>query len=199
MRNIWKNKKIYLIVVIFIILFIFCYISNIVKLSNAYKTNIEYSNNNVDNLQKKEGVYGYASIFIATNKENISKCFKDRVGIVKGPNILIGTNQKELENGYYDICISVENNKLELYILKLWKDSSSKELYDEYYIKELARCILDICKKEYTETDIQKTEKYLLECYLESKKDKPVFKDIDIDIINISSNINEGILKMNIS
>lgn len=200
MKNILSNKK-YLLILICVSIFIIFYIWNINKTESLKTEEMNnYKNNKIDSNvpQNSSGVYEYAKGYIEANKEPICKYFKDRVGIIKGQDILIGNSQKELENGYYDICISLQDNKLNIYVVKLWKDNTGQSLYDEYYVKELARCLLDICKKEYTEDEIVKMENYILDCYLESKKDSPSIKNITIENIKIVSEVKESILVMGI-
>lgn len=211
MKNIWKNNKKYVFVIIYIIVFTLCCIFNISSASKANESNIKSSwifkskaenrsgneDTNKNNTQDNS-LYKYANKYINENKKIIYKYFKDRVGIIKGQDILIGTSQKELENGYYDICISLKDSRVDIAIAKLWKDVKEDVLYDEYYIKEVSRCILDICKKEYSEDEISKMEEYILYCYLESKKENPKVESSNIAGIQIVSNVKEGIFTMSI-
>lgn len=200
MKNIWKNNKKYKIIIIIILLVIIIigvYIENFNKENKVIGPKSITNNEDKKDLNNRD-IYEYAKKYIEENKYNITKYFKDRVGIIKNNDILIGTNNKELDNGYYDICISLEDNRIDIQMLKLWKDNNSKELYDEYYIKEVSRCILDICKKDYTEGEISKLEEYILSSYLESKKDSPIINNIEIGNIKILSNIKDGVLVMGI-
>lgn len=200
MKNIWINNKKQILPLLYVIIVIICIIAVGLNKKGTNETNKNILNGKevFADERSDNSVYEYAKVYLDNNKNYIINDFENRVGVIKNNNILIGTNLKELENGYYDICISLNENKLEVSIAKLWKEVNSKEVYDKYYIKELAICILDICKKNYTELEIQTLEKYLLDSYLTSKKEKPTFENCKLDNINISSKIKDGILLMSI-
>ncbi len=210
MKNIWKINKKKIYIFIYLSIFLICCILNVNNAKQQSKNNNEIKrdlnneslnqNANIDikNYQYKGNIYNHAKVYVENNKEIISKCFSDRVSIIKGQDILIGTNKKELDNGYYDICISLKDGRLVIGIVKLWKNIDSKALYDKNYIRELARCILSICKDRYTDNEIFKMEEYILKLYFESKKENPNIENIEIDNVRILSEVKEGVLLMSI-
>ena len=58
--------------------------------------------------------------------------------------ILIGKNKKEISNGYYDVKIEGENEYLNLYFNKLYKEEYVNKIYvDENYLYEIIEFIND--------------------------------------------------------
>ncbi len=184
-----KNMKkiIFVVSIIIVILITFCFLS--------FK-----AEGNRKELQKvsTSKIYDHAKRYMNENIESIKGEFKNRQGLLKNGEIFIGNTTRELENGYFDICVSLKQDCLEVSIVKLWKDYSSSYMYEGEYIQELSNCILKICKNKYTEENENNFSKYILNSYLESKKDKGVLEDINIDDIKISSELNNGILIMKI-
>jgi len=149
--------------------------------------------------EKSDNIYSHMKTYIEENKESIKSEFANRQGLLKNGEVFIGTTTRELENGYFDIKISLKQKYLELSVIKLWKDYTSEYLYEEKYIEELSNCIMKICKDKYTEDDIAKLNKYIFISYVESKKENIEVEDANISNIKIDSEIIDGILTMKIS
>ena len=184
-----KNMKkiIFVISIIIVILITFCFLS--------FK-----AEGNRKGLQKvsTSQIYDHAKRYMNENIESIKGDFKNTEGLLKNGEIFIGKTTRELENGYFDICISLKQEYLEVLVVKLWKDYASSYMYEDEYIQELSGCILKICKNKYTEENKNNLSKYILNSYLESKKENSNLEDTNIDDIKISSELNNGILIMKI-
>ena len=125
------------------------------------------SKNSKNNIDKTLNVSIERVITILN--ENIT----DRCIINSGNTILIGENKKQLENGYYDIKIEIENaekkdNKVKIYINKLWKKFNSS-LYEQVYAEEVASSINKIWKVCDNTTDLKQ---FFINKYSESKSEE---------------------------
>lgn len=152
-------KKI-IIVVIVAILIIFCVI---LRFSKDKKIN------NIDYFKKnKVASFNISDRYILENENEIS----------------IGKNKNELENGYYDIKISVDDC-INIDINKLFKDFDNNVLYDELYVNE----VIDYIDKS---TNLN-LNKYELKKEITSNYE--IIRDIDR---NDGNEINKEILNNNI-
>lgn len=101
---------------------------------------------NLDN-KKHEKELNNLNMSVFRIKEYIDKNVSNREMIIEKEKIRIGENKKQIENGYYDLEIYIENNKNIVVVLnKLWKEFDEK-LYQEEYIREISNsinCILQV-------------------------------------------------------
>lgn len=68
--------------------------------------------------------------------------------------IYVGENEKQIENGYYDIYVYVRKNKhLVISLNKLWKEFDEK-LYQKEYITEIATSIESILEEDLNNNEI---------------------------------------------
>lgn len=121
----------------------------------------------------------------------INESIKDRCNIYSDDCILVGENDKQLENGFYDIKFDLENIKLEdnrnlvIHINKLWKNFNDK-LYEESYIDEVVTVIEKIFGKEENTNKLKENikEEYIKSKSLEENLEKKSlkFNDIAVDL-----------------
>lgn len=119
-------KKIFIsaIVLLIIVVSIIIFIKNDNELINDNLILSDDIGNNEDNNK----------IDFINNVDEIS----DRYTYFKDDsNIFIGTNKNEIENGYYDLAITISENTVYIYINKLFKEYDEKSLYSEDYITEI--------------------------------------------------------------
>ena len=117
------NKKIIVLIILsaVIVLIVTLICKNLIFSNNDEKTNIE-TNINID-------IYEY---------------IKNREFEIIDNVILIGKNKKEISNGYYDVKIEGENEYLNLYFNKLYKEEYVNKIYvDENYLYEIIEFIND--------------------------------------------------------
>lgn len=82
--------------------------------------------------------------FYKNNIDKFSNSLEDRC-VIKGKNGLsIGKNKNELDNDYYDIKLIINNNNIEMYINKLFKEFDSNIIYDEKYVTVIIDYIVKI-------------------------------------------------------
>lgn len=153
---------------------------------------------NLKKPNKTINVYGKEDI--ASHDFNISKerievaineSIKDRCNIYSDDCILVGENNKQLENGFYDIKFDLGNIKLEnnrnlvIHINKLWKNFNDK-LYEESYIDEVVTVIEKIFGKEENTNKLKENikEEYIKSKSLEENLEKKSlkFNDIAVDL-----------------
>lgn len=84
----------------------------------------------------------------------INKNISDRKIIIVKKRIRIGENEKQIENGYYDLEIFIKNNKsIVIALNKLWKEFDEK-LYQDEYINEITNSIKDVLDIDSCDTKI---------------------------------------------
>jgi len=84
----------------------------------------------------------------------IDKNITNRKIIIDEEKIRIGENEKQIENGYYDLEIFIKNNKsIVIALNKLWKEFD-KKLYQEEYVNEIVSSINDILEIDDCDTKI---------------------------------------------
>ncbi len=150
------------------------------------------------------------------NKEDLFESYKDYIAngevgissrkIVKSKEkyeVFIGKNQKEIENGYYDIYINLNENIANIYINKLFKDYDGK-IYDRNYLEEIINYIDYIFNMNLLEKDkkdlICKVEAYYKKLRkIDEKIDYNLENNIYIHKFNVEFKIDNNMLKMILS
>lgn len=170
---------------IFIVVALFC----IVFLATLTKEFI------IQNAEKDNALY----VSLYRIEESVLRNIDNRQFIKQDNCISIGYNKKELENGYYDIKINVDNNKVDIHINKLWKNFN-KLLYEKEYVIELVSSICDIFEiEESNQKEI--LINYIIDGYTKSKKidkEKEKINDLNVDKIKIRSEIIDSHLVLTI-
>lgn len=128
------------------------------------KTKVSKNNNNSNKTLNVSS----ERIITILNENITGRCI-----INSGNVILVGANKKQLENGYYDIKIEIENaekkdNKIKIYINKLWKEFNSS-LYEQVYAEEVAVSVNKICK---ICDNTMELKQFLIDKYSEAKSEK---------------------------
>lgn len=109
-----------------------------------------------------------------TPKKEVMSCIEGRVCIEDEETIKIGNNEKELENGYYDVLLEKTETGFIAHINKLWKTEFNETLYEEEYVKEVAMFLISRMKSE---VECQEVMSFMLEGYIESKEEKEIKTD----------------------
>lgn len=85
--------------------------------------------------------------------------------------IYVGENEKQIENGYYDICVYIQENKyLVISLNKLWKEFDEK-LYQKEYVTEIAKSIESILDEDLNNEELFN---YILSGYMIAKKSENI-------------------------
>jgi len=100
-------------------------------------------------------------------EEVIKRNITNREILKVDENILVGYNKKELENGYYDLKITMSEKTLSVHVNKAWKEFNNK-LYEEEYINQLVNSITNIFEIENNDAYNQIYE-YIVHGYKVSK------------------------------
>lgn len=117
--------------------------------------------------------------------------------------VFIGKNQKEIENGYYDIYISLNEDIANIYINKLFKDYDGK-IYDRNYLEEFINYMDYIFNMNLSENDkkdlIYKIENYYKKLRkIDEKIDYNLEDNIYIYKFNIEFKVDDNMLKIILS
>lgn len=174
-----QNKYILFIIILIIIL---CMISFIII--GFYQSN---KSANISNI----------SIYRIENC--VSKNITARQILHKDNSIFVGYSKKEIENGYYDLKIILEDENIKVYINKLWKEFNEL-LYEKDYIHQVVNSILGIFEIN-EETHRELLIEYITNGYLASKGVNKEFSSNEkkyIDKITIKSEIVDSELILNI-
>lgn len=121
---------------------------------------------------------------------------EERTSLNKDGCIYVGNNIKELENGYYDIKISSNKDRVAVYINKLWyKHYSQDYIQDDY----LARICRELSNKLNITQDERELE-YILYKYIKDNYIN-VRKNIDVESIityeyNLSLSLEDNVVKL---
>ena len=114
-----KNKKWMLTVVAVAIVIVIVMISVCLKSKEINTSKIKMSNTNIIRLNRFE--------------------LKDRAKLTKGNVIYIGENNKELQNGFYDLKIVLNTNEIRVYLNKLWHKECNESYIEEQYLANICR------------------------------------------------------------
>lgn len=120
--------------------------------------------------------------------------------------IIVGNNKKEIENGYFDVKITIsKDNKLNIFINKLFKEKSNiNGVYDVDYFEELFNIFVYYTKDIISEEEYIDIKNKVLESYINIRYVETVdntFKKINLKCIcltkfNIELNIENNMLKV---
>lgn len=196
-----SNRYIKLIVLsIFFFIVIFCLIHFKVKLKDTYKNALDssgynsYKNILVENYKSKFFDQKFLSCVAEVVKNRYIIDNRQEYGI------LIGKNKKELENGYFDIKFCIEENDLNIFVNKLFKDDFSiyyKNSLDNAYLSEFIDLIILLTNISLDENSKNAFKSAIVESYINIRsvenvdkiEDKNIdkcisFKEFDIKIRN---------------
>ncbi len=177
----YKKQNKYILVIMFFV--------GILFIAGFVKTFFSYNDKFIDTTNM--------SIYRIDN--SISKNITSRQILRKDNVVFVGNSKKEIENGYYDLKIMLEDRNVKLYINKLWK-VFNQSLYEKDYVREVINSVFDIFEinqKKQKECLIQ----YITNGYLVSKgvnKENSSNEQIYIDKIRIKSEIVDSELILNI-
>lgn len=97
--------------------------------------------------------------------------YKKTVSKLSKMSLIVGSNLKEIQNGYYDFKIINYVNYIKVYINKLWVNFESSQLVEDEYLDKLLTYCSDVI-------------------YFEKAKVKPIVKQLYYDIKNMKVDIN---------
>ena len=96
---------------------------------------------------------------------------KNRKVITKDNEIIVGNNEKEIQNGYYDLKITNNGTGVNIYLNKLWYEKYNDDYIQEDYLAQIVREIIRQLKIEENKEDIEyELYKYLFNNYLKAKE-----------------------------
>ena len=108
---------------------------------------------------------------------------KDReVKIIDG-NLYVGNNEKEIENGFFDIKIedlkvSEDINECNIYFNKLWYENYGTDYIQDEYLAEICRQIVKAISKKQEMDDFEyELYKYVKDNYMDVLKEE--YKEIN--------------------
>lgn len=199
-----KIKTLYIIIfcITFITLFTFV-LSNKFILLNQNKKEIVTKKQN----EKQEFFQDY----LKNNQFKIKDLIQNRsLKIDDQKNIImIGRNKKELENEYFDIKISLENNLAKISINKLFKDVmlDKERKVDENYLNEVINLINITFDLKLDSNNFLVLKSYLKDNYInirnlenvENLKEKDTIKKITILNYKVEFKLEDNILNFYIS
>ncbi len=161
------NKKVLYFIIGFICILIFVVIAVFyIKYTNKY----EVFNKDIvcDNSTNLKHIIAFKD-YISTRINDIKCIVSNREIYVCEEKLLIGKSRKELENGYFDVKITVLEKSAKVYINKLFKEFIKREdkiFFEELYLDQLITIVdrvfdmnlnndsktklFNICKSEYT-------------------------------------------------
>lgn len=123
---------------------------------------------------------------------------KDRIVIHKNNSIYVGNNIKELENDFYDVKITNNQNDVEVYLNKLWyKTYGSDYIQDEYLAaicRQLAANINIASSKDNLEYFIYK---YIKDNYTKVRNGDRI-EVLDVENLELALEYYEGMAKLTI-
>ncbi|MCX8075066.1 MAG: hypothetical protein N2749_05720 [Clostridia bacterium] len=156
-----KNKYLLIIVYAFILIIIlnlYSYISRtLISSKNVLRKN--EIKNNINHYKE----------YIKTNSKYILECFEKRVVTIDDNErkILIGNTKKEIDNGYYDISIDINEEYIKIYINKLFKDfDSKKNIYEDKYVEDIVKNLNKIFDFQFNITDENKLKQLIIKQYV---------------------------------
>ncbi len=124
----FKNKVIYKYLFMLLIFLVLISLGFFISNSHISKSNNDSNKTNT------------LDISIYRIEKCINKNISNREIIISEEKIKVGENQKQIENGYYDIEIFLKDKNIVISLNKLWKEFNEK-LYQEEYILEVAKTI----------------------------------------------------------
>lgn len=113
-------------------------------------------------------------------------CMDDRCCVYTNDTISIGNNEKELNNGFYDVLFEREDTGLVIHVNKLWKDVFNENLYEEEYVKFVEKNILQFVGNKSDNKDTSGLlEGYVVDGYKASKNGLEYIKEIKLNNYSI--------------
>lgn len=86
--------------------------------------------------------------------ESLNNNINNRKIINIEDKIFVGENEKQIENGYYDMYVYVHKNKhLVISLNKLWKEFDEK-LYQKEYVTEIVRSIESVLEEDLSNDEL---------------------------------------------
>ena len=178
-----KNKYVLLLAVLLVLTILFSFI---IKFKNSF--------NNKENLKKEFHPYAY----FLCDSEKIYFSNRETLVLKESNTILIGKNEKELMNGYYDIKFDIDKEKLCIRINKLQKDNMDFRSLSDEYLNELKLFLIDLLNYN----DIDEVIKIIKEEYIKLRSNMNCVTDsndyikINIGEYKINFDIEKNMLKV---
>lgn len=206
-----KNKSIFRKLrnyILFLVIIIFCIFLVLVVKINDDKNGIKSKENEVKSKQKnvsEEYTFLPYINYMNISKKDIEYLIPKRCVQLKDEekNILIGKSQKELENGYYDLKISVNEEVMILYINKLTIDEKcdSEKLVSDEYLNQIVNLIVEMLNvNEKSKQEILKNikEQYIINRKnMYSNEESKEFR-LEIEKYNMKFTNEENMLKIEV-
>ena len=146
-----------------------------------------------------KSTYDITNISIYRIEESISKNITSRQILKKDNMVFVGYSKKEIENGYYDLKIALDEKSIIVYINKLWKEFN-ESLYEKDYVNETVNSIFDVFE---INDKLQKESlaNYIIQEYLISKginKEEINKETLNINKIEVNSEIEKSQLVLTV-
>lgn len=180
-------KRIF-IILLFLITVCYFVVSNKVddnelKEIRGIEYNIDYFNNN-----------------ILYNIDKYNNYFSDRYVDIKNKQIYIGKSKNEIDNGYYDLNMKVNDKYVEVYINKLFKEDNVNIIFDENYVSEIVEYIINIFDFKIDKNEIASL---IIENYenlrdIDRNNVDSVDKSVEINDIKIHISTKDNMLVLNL-
>ena len=91
--------------------------------------------------------------------------------------ILVGENEKEIENGFFDIKIINNNKQVEIYLNKLWYKNYGTDYIQDDYLANICRKIASNLNVDTNNDELEYTlYKYIKENYIKSRQNQTIEK-----------------------
>lgn len=116
--------------------------------------------------------------YASKDKVDVVSCIDDRVCIEEEQIIKIGNNEKELQNGYYDVLLEKNEFGFELHVNKLWKTEFNESLLELNYVDEVTRFLLSRVSSNAAVSEISN---YIIEGYTLSKNGEKYIKELNLE------------------
>lgn len=115
--------------------------------------------------------------YTQNDKVETVSCIDDRVCIEEQQIIKIGNNEKELQNGYYDLLLEENESGFEVYINKLWKKEYNETLSEMSYVDELTKFLLS---RVSSDVSVSEFSSYIVEGYTLAKNGEEYIKELNL-------------------
>lgn len=102
------------------------------------------------------------------NLNYLYECIDDRACITQEQVMLIGENEKELQNGYYDFKIENVERGIKAYINKLWYRKFNENMYEQEYAKKIYEYISKVLSSRANVKLNENEEKWIYDSICES-------------------------------
>lgn len=165
------NKK-YLLIIVLCVLFALAIIFNI-------KTS-QKEDKNINKLK-------------VTNFE-----LKERVTINQDNELVVGENEKEIENGFFDLKVINEEDEITILLNKLWYKKCNENYIEDDYLANICRKIVENLNLNDNNEDLEYIlYKYIKENYLKARMGEKI-ENIVLDkmIISLDSYLDMARLKI---